>query len=73
MADQNSYPLRFNCYKCGRESYYPNYLMEETDDNSVKFVVKRCTTCGAENKVEIPIGWSAQRLSTVLRGINNES
>lgn len=71
MPNSSTHPLIFNCYKCGKESRYPNYLKEGEDKNAVKSVVKRCTTCGAENEVPIPEGWSAERTGSVLRGLKH--
>ena len=68
MPNQTTHPLKFDCYKCGKESVYPNYLKEGKEGEGVRSVVKRCLSCGAENTIELPEGWVAERTGSVLRG-----
>lgn len=70
MSDQTTHPLEFNCHKCGKPSSYPNQMQE--GENGPKTVVKRCTICGIENKVELPDGYAGIRSDSVLRGLKNE-
>ena len=72
MSEKTPQALKFNCYKCGKQSTYPNYLTEGKDSEGVSSVIKRCTTCGAENKVELPEGWITDRPDSVLRGLEKE-
>ena len=69
MPDQTTHPLKFNCHKCGKRSSYPNLVKEGTEKDGPKTVVKRCTICGEENKVELPEGWVGIRTDSVLRGL----
>ena len=68
MSDQTTHPLKFDCYKCGKESTYPNYLTENEDKNAVQTVVKRCTNCSAENSIDVPKGYKSKAEIEVLRG-----
>lgn len=69
MSDQTAYPLEFDCYKCGKQSSYPNLMKEGDEKDGAKTVVKRCTTCGAENKIALPDGWIGIRSDSVTRGL----
>ena len=68
MSNQPTHPLKFKCFKCKKSSIYPNYLKEGESPNEAKIVVKRCTTCGIENTIEVPEGWSMASTDSVLRG-----
>lgn len=68
MAKQESQPIIFTCYNCKNKSKYPNEMTEGDTTTGAKTLIKRCTTCGAENKIELPDGWIAKRSDTVLRG-----
>ena len=70
MPDKETYPLIFNCHSCLSESSYPNYLKGVDDPEELTAVVKRCLVCGLENKIDIPKGYKADELSTILRGYN---
>ncbi|MEZ4932087.1 MAG: hypothetical protein R2788_08220 [Saprospiraceae bacterium] len=69
MPNQTTYPLIFNCHKCKKESSYPNLMKEGAEKDGATTVIKRCTTCGEENKVELPEGWVGIRTDTLLRGL----
>ncbi len=69
MSDQTR-PLTFTCYNCGNESSYPNYLdKDEKDKNAPQIVIKLCTICSKENRVEIPQGYASKAQTEVLRGL----
>lgn len=70
MSDESTHPLKFDCYKCGKESTYPNYLTENEDKSTPQIVIKRCTNCSAENKIEIPKGYESNVQVEVLRGLS---
>ncbi len=69
MAKNTKQALVFDCFKCKKTSSYPSYLKEGEEKDKVKSVVKRCLTCGVENTVKVPDGWSAERDGQVLRGL----
>lgn len=68
MANQETQPIIFICYNCNKESSYPNEMAEGDTTTGAKTLTKRCITCGAENNVELPDGWIANRTDSVLRG-----
>ena len=63
---QETEQLRFTCYKCSTENFYP--AKQGDDQEGGKTLVKRCTNCGAENKIELPDGWVAARTEVIHRG-----
>lgn len=72
MAEKTTQPLEFECYKCEKESSYPNYLTSNENENTIQTVVKRCTICGVENSIELPKGYESNAQTEVLRGLKNE-
>lgn len=68
MTNQETHPIEFDCHNCKKRSSYPNEMKEGDTTTGAKTVVKRCTTCGIENKIELPDGWVAGRNDAVLRG-----
>jgi transcription elongation factor Elf1 len=68
MSTPNTYPLVFNCYKCGKENAYPDQLKQEDSTDAELSVIKRCLNCGLENKVDLPEDWGATNQDSVLRG-----
>ena len=72
MSEPTTYPLVFDCDKCGKRSTYPNMMKEGDEDQGATTVVKRCTTCGEKNKVELPKGWIGIRSDEVMRGMKND-
>jgi len=72
MSKKTEHPLEFECYKCGKQSSYPNYLTNSNNENAIQTVVKRCTICGAENSIELPKGYESKAQTQVLRGLKNE-
>jgi len=68
MANQETQSIIFTCYNCNKESSYPNEMAEGETNTGAKTLIKRCTTCSAENKIEVPDGWIAKRTDAVLRG-----
>jgi len=68
MSDQTT-SLKFDCYKCGKESTYPSYLTEDKGRTEPQIVVKRCTNCSAENRIELPKGYESKATTSVLRGL----
>ncbi len=72
MTDQTTHPLIFDCYKCKAESKYPNTLKKGNDNPTAKTVVKRCTTCSAENTIQIPEGYYIANTTSILRGFKKD-
>ncbi len=72
MSDQMIHPLIFECYKCKKDSNYPNTLKEGDDNTSANTLVKLCTNCSARNTVEIPAGYYVLNNATILRGLKKE-
>ncbi len=72
MANETKYPLEFDCYKCGKTSHYPKHLKEGNAQQGAVELLKRCMTCGKENKVQVPEGYYAERNSSILRGSKND-
>jgi len=72
MSKKTTQPLEFVCYKCKKESIYPNYLTSNEDENAIQTIVKRCTICGIENSIKLPKGYESKAQTQVLRGLKNE-
>ncbi len=72
MSQAEYHPLKFKCFNCGKQSIYPKYLKKGEEKNDVEYVIKRCLTCGANNKVPIPKNYLIGQTSTVLRGLKDE-
>ena len=70
MSDQTPQKVTFDCFKCGKENFYP--VVEGKAKNGATKIVKRCTTCGIENEVDLPDGWIAERKDEVTRGISKK-
>jgi len=72
MSEPTTFPLVFKCSNCKKQSSYPNLLQKGTEDKGATIVVKRCITCGQENKVELPKGWIGIRSDEVMRGMKDD-
>jgi hypothetical protein len=69
MAEKPTHPLRFDCYHCKKANNYPGISIDDNSKDEAMTVVKRCTNCGTENLINIPAGWKANKLDTILRGL----
>ncbi|MFN7115714.1 MAG: hypothetical protein ACK4TA_02890 [Saprospiraceae bacterium] len=66
---QETRSLPFICYKCNTENKYD--VVVEEGDKGGKTLLKRCTNCGAENKIKLEEGWVAARTEIIHRGTKN--
>lgn len=68
MSDETTHSIEFLCFKCKKKSSYPHEMKEGEANKGATILTKRCTTCGIENTIELPVGWVATKTDLVLRG-----
>lgn len=61
-------PVEFECRKCGNLNAYPASAVPGSPEDGATSILKKCTSCGEDNKVTLPDNFIFPRDAEIFRG-----
>ncbi len=58
----------FDCQKCGKNNIYPASAIPGTAKDGATSIIKKCTSCGADNTITLPENFIFPNDSDIYRG-----